>query len=295
MMFLLRLLLIYFISLNLYAGDENIFKKNIFNTFTENISSSIENLIGGDGDTEVKVTLGEDYKPEFSIVAVKPISIHHGVDATFLQLQLNDHKVRGSGRFATNIGIGYRKLSNDKNALTGGNIFIDYDEKGNARASLGLELRSAAFEALANYYQAISGGKSVGSYTERSLDGTDVSVVGQVPYLPWANIVVNHYDWEANKNSKSSSGDKISLELALTSNLILDLGFDDNNIDGTNNFASIKLVFPAQQGSTATTEIISEKAFADGDMSLELLSIVRRQNKQAIESEGTGVVIARLN
>jgi hypothetical protein len=29
-------------------------------------------------------------------------------------------------------------------------------------------------------------------------------------------------------------------------------------------------------------------------MSTELLSIVRRSNKQAIESEGTGVVITRL-
>jgi hypothetical protein len=30
-------------------------------------------------------------------------------------------------------------------------------------------------------------------------------------------------------------------------------------------------------------------------MSLELLSKVRRTNKQVIESEGTGVVISRLN
>ena len=54
-------------------------------------------------------------------------------------------------------------------------------------------------------------------------------------------------------------------------------------------------VFPARQGPTIATETVSDKAFIDGDMSLELLSIVRRQNKQAIESEGTGVVISRLN
>ncbi len=294
-MFFLRLILILFISKNLYAGDEKIVKENILDKFTNSISSSIENFIGGEGDTQVKITTGEDYKPEFSIVTVKPISIHHGVDATFLQLQLNDHKVRGSGRLSTNIGIGYRKLSESKDALTGGNFFIDYDEKGNARASLGIELRTAAFEALGNYYQAISGGKSVGDYTERSLDGSEVSVVGQVPYLPWANLIVNRYEWKAIKNSKSSKGDKISLEFLLTPHLIVDLGYDDNNIEGTNNFANIMFVFPARQGPTITTDTVSDKAFIDGDMSLELLSIVRRQNKQAIESEGTGVVITRLN
>ena len=50
--------------------------------------------------------MGEDYKPEFSIVTVKPISKHHSVDATFIQLQINEQKIRGDGRLSTNIGIG---------------------------------------------------------------------------------------------------------------------------------------------------------------------------------------------
>ena len=112
-------------------------------------------------------------------------------------------------RLSTNIGIGYRKLSDSKDSITGANVFVDYDEEGNTRASVGLELRSSSFELLANYYQAISGDKKVGSYTERTLDGTEISAVGQVPYLPWANVVASHYEWEANKNSKNSKGDKI--------------------------------------------------------------------------------------
>ena len=43
----------------------------------------------------------------------------------------------------------------------------------------------------------------------------------------------------------------------------------------------------------ASTNLIGETAFSAGDMSGELLSKVRRTNKQVIESEGTGVVIAR--
>ena len=122
--------------------------------------------------------MGEDYHPEFSIVTVRPISKHHSNDATFIQLQLNEQKIRGDGRLSTNIGIGYRKLSDGKNSITGANVFVDYDEEGNARASVGIELRSSSFELLASYYQAISGDKKVGSYTERTLDGTEISAVG---------------------------------------------------------------------------------------------------------------------
>ena len=240
--------------------------------------------------------MGKDYKPEFSIVTVRPISKHHSVDATFVQLQLNEQKIRGKGRLSTNIGIGYRKLSENKNSITGANVFLDYDAEGNARASIGLELKSSSFDVLANYYAAISGGKTVGDYTERTLDGVEITAVGQVPYLPWANLVATHYEWEAEKNSKDSKGDKISLEMQLTPNLVAEVGYDNNNISGTSNFAKIMFVFPAREKTpTASTDFLSEKPFVQGDMSLDLLSIVRRSNKQAIESEGTGVVISRLN
>ena len=291
----LRYLVIFFISFNVYAGDEEKLKKGIIEKFTSGLSSSISNILDGEGDTKVQIDMGEDYHPEFSIVTVRPISKHHSNDATFIQLQLNEQKIRGSGRLSTNVGIGYRKLSDSKDSITGANVFVDYDEEGNTRASVGLELRSSSFELLANYYQAISGGKTVGSFTERTLDGTEISAVGQVPYLPWANVVASHYEWEANKNSKNSKGDKISLEMSLTPNFVAEVGYDDNNISGSNNFAKVMFVYPARETPTASTDFISDTVFVQIDMSSELLSIVRRSNKQIIESEGTGVVMARSN
>ena len=84
--------------------------------------------------------------------------------------------------------------------------------------------------------------------------------------------------------------------MQLTPNLVAEVGYDDNNISGTSNFAKIMFVYPAREATpTASTDFLSEKPFVQGDMSLDLLSIVRRSNKQAIESEGTGVVITRLN
>ena len=291
-----RFIFILFISCSVYAGDEETVKKNIVSNFTNSLSSAVENFLDGEGETKVQIDMGEDYKPEFSIVTVRPISKHHSVDATFVQLQLNEQKIRGKGRLSTNIGIGYRKLSENKDSITGANVFLDYDEEGNARASIGLELKSSSFDVLANYYAAISGGQTVGAYTERTLDGVEITAVGQVPYLPWANLVATHYEWEAEKNSKDSKGDKISLEMQLTPNLVAEVGYDDNNISGTSNFAKIMFVYPARETTpTASTDFLSEKPFVQGDMSLDLLSIVRRSNKQAIESEGTGVVITRLN
>ena len=292
---LITLLFVLLFSTNLFAGDEQKVKQGLVERFTSGLSDAVENILDGEGDTQVRIDMGEDYKPEFSIVTVRPIAIHHSVDATFIQLQLSDHKIRGDSRLAGNIGVGYRKLSDSKTSMTGANFFFDYDEKGNARASVGVELRSSAFDALANYYSAISGDKTVGDYTERTLDGYDISVVGQVPYIPWVNIIGNSYNWEAEKNSKDSKGEKFSLEMALTPNLIAEVGFDDNNISGTDNFAKITFIYPPRETPTASTEFVSEKAFVQFDMSTELLSIVRRTNKQIIESEGSGVVMARSN
>ena len=271
----------------------DIAKQNIISKMSNSLATAIENIIGGEGDTEVKISGGEDLHPSFSIMTVRPLAIHPEVDAWFVQLQLNETKVRASGRYSINSGVGYRKLSDNKNSFTGGNVFIDWDEKGNARTSVGFELRSSAFEAIGNYYRAISGGKTVGAYTERALDGIELSLVGEVPYLPWANIIANHYEWKKNKNSKDSKGDKLSLELTLTPNLIVDAGVDDNNIDGSTSFAKIMFVYPPRNRASASTDFVSDTAFVKSDMNLELLSIVRRSNKQVIESEGTGVVIGR--
>ena len=286
--------LIAFFAFSVQAGDADVAKKNLLSRMTENLSSSLNNMFEGEGDTEIKISTGEQYKPEFSIMVVRPLAVHPGVDAWFVQLQLNDTKIRGKARLSTNTGIGYRKLSESKNSFTGANLFFDYDEKGNTRASLGLELRSSAFEVIGNYYRGISSGKTVGDYTERTLDGSEITIVGEIPYLPWANIVANTYEWKANKNSKNSKGDKLSLELILTQNFVVDVGFDDNNISGNNNFARIMFVYPPRERVAATTNLVGKKAFSQVDMSDELLSKVRRSNKQAIESEGTGVVISRL-
>ena len=290
-----KALLLSVLAFNVNADDSDAVKQGLLSSMSSGIASSIAQVIGGQGDTEVQFSAKENNKPEFSIMTVRPISIHPGKDAWFVQLQLNNTMIRSKTRLTTNVGIGYRSLSENKNTMIGGNVFVDYDSKGNSRYSLGVEFRTAVFEVLANYYKAISGQKTVGDFKERALDGNDMSISGQIPYLPWAKINLTHYEWKKVNNSKNSKGDKLSLDLLLTPNVVLELGVDDNNIQKKDNFAKLSFVYPPKEGPAASTDFISDEAFPEGDMSSKLLSKVKRSNKITLESEGVGVTISRLD
>ena len=287
--------LISLLTFSVYADDEDAVKQGLLSSMSSGIASSIASVIGGQGDTEVQFSAKEDNKPQFTIMSVRPISVHPGKDAWFVQLQLSNTQIRSQSRLTTNIGLGYRTLSDNKKSMIGGNVFVDYDAKGNSRYSLGFEFRTTVFEILINHYEAISGQKTVGDYKERALDGNDMSINGQIPYLPWAKINLMHYEWKKVNNSKNSKGDKLSLDLLLTPNVVLELGVDDNNIQKKDNFAKLSFVFPPREGPSASTDFIADEAFPGGDMSSQLLSKVKRSNKITLESEGVGVTISRLD
>ena len=287
--------LISLLTFSVYADDEDALKQGLLSSMSSGITSSIASVIGGQGDTEVQFSAKEDNKPQFTIMTVRPISVHPGKDAWFVQLQLSNTQIRSQSRLTTNLGLGYRTLSDNKKSMIGGNVFVDYDEEGNSRYSLGFEFRTTVFEILINHYEAISGQKTVGNFKERALDGNDMSINGQIPYLPWAKINLMHYEWKKVNNSKNSKGDKLSLDLLLTPNVVLELGVDDNNIQKKNNFAKLSFVFPPREGPAASTDFIADEAFPGGDMSSQLLSKVKRSNKITLESEGVGVTISRLD
>ena len=287
--------LISLLTFSVYADDEDALKQGLLSSMSSGIASSIASVIGGQGDTEVQFSAKEDNKPQFTIMTVRPISVHPGKDAWFVQLQLSNTQIRSQSRLTTNIGLGYRTLSDNKKSMIGGNVFVDYDEEGNSRYSLGFEFRTTVFEILINHYEAISGQKTVGNFKERALDGNDMSINGQIPYLPWAKINLMHYEWKKVNNSKNSKGDKLSLDLILTPNVVLELGVDDNNIQKKDNFAKLSFVFPPREGPAASTDFIADEAFPGGDMSSQLLSKVKRSNKITLESEGVGVTISRLD
>ena len=63
-------------ALSANAAETDAVKQGILSSMTSGISSSIAEMIGGEGDTEVQISARENNKPEFSIMTVMPISVH---------------------------------------------------------------------------------------------------------------------------------------------------------------------------------------------------------------------------
>jgi len=293
-MFRLLIIVIFSLSLPTYAGSdvEDIIENNIrkINNFT---ADSISSFFNGPGTTEVKFKGLEDKKPEFSILLVRPFAVSSEY-AFFSQIQLNHYYVRNNERFAVNIGLGYRKIFND-NYLIGANLFLDADDEDNTRASIGAELKSNTFEAYVNYYSSISSSTKVGVNTERVLDGYDFHAIGQVPFFPWAKIHYAYFDWDAEKYSTDTDGTDLSLEMLITKNILLEVGYTDTNATSADGFGSVRFVYPGQEGVSALDEFISKNTFAYGNVNHLLLSKVERQNRIRIETVSAGVVIRRLD
>ena len=286
-----KFLAIFLLSFSVYAGDD-VVKKNLgkLNNFT---ADTISQFFNGPGTTEVKVRGIEHKKPEYSILLVRPFEVSD-THSFFSQIQLNHYYIRNDGRVAVNLGVGYRKIFKG-NYILGVNLFIDADDEDNTRSSLGLELKSNAFQAYANYYSALSSSNKVGQNIERVLDGYDIHAVGQVPFLHWANIHYTYFDWEADKLSTDTDGSELSLEMQITKNILVEVGYSDNNFRSSDGFGSVRFVYPGREGVSAFDEFIAENAFASGAVNHLLLSKVERDNKMKIETTSEGVVIGRLD
>ena len=272
---------------------ENIINK-VYEKSSKSTESYLENLFSGPGDTEVSIMGKNGNKPEGSIMIVRPLKIQDD-NILFYQGQISNYSVIGKERQGLNLGLGYRNLSNDGNSFYGVNSFIDSDSEENLRASLGLELRSSNFELNGNYYEALSGGVKVGLDTNRALSGHNISVVGQMPYVPWANLSVSSYEWDAAKNSKNSKGEVYKAELNLTNSISLEAGVDDNNISLEDNFARLTYTYPGRERTTMLNGFVSTDAFENSDVREDMLSKVKRSNQITVEVESSGVIISNGN
>ena len=252
----------------------------------EGLGAFMSNLIPGDGITEVSVNLRENYKPDFSILGVRELKKNDNGNY-FTQFSLSKSEQNNDERYTGNLGFGKRMLSDDKTLMTGINAFIDYDDEGNGRSSLGLEAKNAVLQLSSNYYKGIEDGNA----DEKVLDGYDVQLTSQIPYLHWANAFINTYKWEGEERA-DIKGRKYGSELFLTPNLNLELAYDDKDKKGLKDeyYAHLTFVYPPRQGPTALDGVSQLIWKAEKDMSGELLSKVKRTNKIMIEFNGTSTI-----
>ena len=251
------------------------------------ISNIIADLIPGEGDTEVSIDLRENHKPDYSILGVREIDKTDSGNF-FTQFSLFNTENNNSERTVGNLGFGQRMLSNDNTMMTGYNVFWDYDSYGNSRTSLGLEARNAVLDFSGNYYLNTGDGKD----EEKPLEGYDLNLASQVPYMHWADVFVNAYEWFG-RDRAGIRGTKLGSELLLNPNLNLELAFDDKDKKGLEDewYARVMFVYPPRSGPSLQDGFISATAWnEEKDMSKELLTKVKRNNKIVVEFKGTSTI-----
>ena len=273
-----KILFVLFLSSSVQAED-----------ISKKVSEYISNLIPGEGDTEVSIDLRENYKPDYSILAVRELS---KIDSgnIFTQLSLFNTEKSNEERIIGNFGIGSRKLLDNNNLLAGVNVFIDndFDEKGGSkRASLGFELRNAVLNFHSNIYEGIED-----SDVERVLDGWDYQISSQVPYLHWSKVFVNQYEWDGVLR-QDIKGTKLGSEMLLTPHLNLEVAYDDKDRSGLEDewYAEIQFVHPPRNNGPTALDGVSDTAWNENkDMSDELLTKVDRNNKIVVEFKGNSTI-----
>ena len=172
---------------------------DILNRLTDKISSIVENTLGG--DTEFSLEFPEDDDVELEILKFNELDSSENQNS-FSQFSLHTQEVNDDTRFILNLGYGQRYISSDKSMITGINAFVDYDTEGHTRTSLGVEAKAPILELTGNYYLGLSGVETIDGTKEKVLDGYEINLSSQLPYMPWTRINVQNYDFEKDKHLK---------------------------------------------------------------------------------------------
>jgi adhesin/invasin len=245
-----------------------------FNSLFTNTELTIEGRTGAD--------------PNFTLLTINPISENSAEgDLTFFQGSI----IRQNNRNTINLGIGYRQLTDDEKWIYGVNAFHDYESTyEHSRMSVGAEIRSSVFEINANKYFAISGEKTgKNGNTERALDGYEVEVGGQVPYIPSAKIFVKNWKWEGYQTS-DTKGNTYSLQInaPIAPNITLEAGTKDfdtgADVDFVNLTYKIGLGGAKSEKEKIVESLIADQAFNTTSMKDKMLEKVRRKNQIVIQT-----------
>ena len=286
---------------NIRDGVDRLISKTL-----SSIGETITDTIPGEGDTEISISEQENYDIKYSILIVRPIAINplsvlDNKHLYFTQVRFGNHEpfANNDERHLLNLGFGLRSLANNNNAIVGANVFYDYEfDEGHSRASVGVEYLASNFQLSANIYDRLSESESYTSGTstlvEEVLNGYDFSIVGQVPYLPWANLIYNGYTWD--QSGTDLEGNRISLEAKIHRGMVFEYGRNDvDNASDDEHFYNLTIRWPNDHRGLPTifTNPLSESAFSKKNMENEMLHKVRRTNNIITQRSGGGAIVTR--
>ncbi|MDA9641549.1 inverse autotransporter beta domain-containing protein [Alphaproteobacteria bacterium] len=237
--------------------------------------------------TDISITGIKSKKTRYAITNVKGFEpSDNGHAQTFMQSSLTN----ANSRAVLNLGLGRRYLSDDESVITGFNVFLDYDPKyGHQRASIGAELKASAFELTANSYKALTKWKKGKSGNqERALDGHDIELGAQIPYMPAAKLYVKNWKWKGEDGVGDTKGNTYSLAFShLVNGFQVELG--RRNYDGLTkdeNFGQLTYSIPmGGQSAQSSKPLFSSEMFGSASMKNKMLDKVRRNNAIVIQTK----------
>ena len=268
-----------------YADTSN----DIINKLSDKVSSFVENTLGG--DTEFSLEFPENDEVELELLKFKELDSSENQNS-FSQFSLHTQEVNDDTRFILNLGYGQRYISSDKSMITGMNAFIDYDTEGHARTSLGVEAKAPILELTGNYYLGLTGAETIDGTKEKVLDGYELNLSSQLPYMPWTRINIQNYDFEKDKASENTGGNLVSLEMNLSPSIQFEASrnfIDTTGVDDENSF-KIMYYNPPRNKTSLQDGFLSASAFEKGDVEAKMKDKVRRRNAMTIEVQGAVVL-----
>ena len=259
------------------------------------VSNFFSNLIPGEGLTEASIQINDDDNPDIEILALRDIEASNNSNL-FTQFSIHTQETNGNDRLIGNIGIGYRKLSDDKTNMVGINMFFDNDfNAGHQRGSIGLELKGANLDLTANSYHKISNMETYKSTEEQVLSGYTINLASQIPYAPWAKINLQNYSWENEKASSDTEGNSIALEAFLTPSVQIEFKNDMSDNSGVDDEFTSKLTYtyPPREDGKSMQDGFSNVAFEKENVQNKLKDKVNRNNNLTVEVQGSIIVTSK--
>ncbi|MEN6411925.1 MAG: inverse autotransporter beta domain-containing protein [Veillonellales bacterium] len=250
--------------------------------------------------TDIQLQMDNNMKPTLSIETVQPFH-RTDTEATFYQLRVARNPQNGT---TTNIGTGYRHVTDDKNTLTGVNLFYDRAWKyGHERVGLGGEYFHGLLESRYNIYHPISGEKLVDAISatyEKAISGADYEVGMPIPHMPYMKIFLQGYQWDY-QYSDDVKGYKLRSEIQVTPQLQLEVGYSHDNYVKNNQYVNLMYTL-GQSGKVAMLEagkpIIRRERWEKVDNSKRLLDKVERENDIRVErysKQANGIIVSLTN
>ena len=261
-------------------------------SISEKISDLIDNFLPGEGVTDVSIQVHEEDNPDIEILTNRSLDKTDNSN-TFVQMSLHTQETNNKNRLITNLGYGYRELTEDKSIMYGANGFIDIESEGHLRASFGLEAKGKILDLNANFYEALSGVEKVDGVNEEILSGHQLNLTTQIPYMPWSNLNIQNYSFESIKATNDIEGNKISLEMNLTPTFQFDISQDFSDTSGVDDEMDFKVTFkypPSNDKPSLQDGFVSNVAFEKGNMEKKLTEKVRRDNNLTVEIQGAVIL-----